>query len=232
MADDIVAVSNTYADRAGLVNKTYKNKISVFLGTDLENFDKFKEENKNDKFDDVLRIAYVGTLGHSYDLKSVIDSIKILQERNIKNILLVVMGKGPLRAEFESYAKEKNVNAEFVGYLNYEEMVGKLCSCDIAVNPITKGAAQSIINKVADYAAAGLPVISTQESKEYRKLVDDYQIGFNVENGNIEEMANKIEILQNDRELRERLGLNNRKLAEEKFDRKETYLEIKNLIEN
>lgn len=232
MADDIVAVSNTYADRAGLVNKTYKNKISVFLGTDLENFDKFKEENKNDKFDDVLRIAYVGTLGHSYDLKCVIDSIKILQERNIKNILLVVMGKGPLRAEFESYAKEKNVNAEFAGYLNYEEMVGRLCSCDIAVNPITKGAAQSIINKVADYAAAGLPVISTQESKEYRKLVDDYQIGFNVENGNAEEMANKIEILQNDKELRERLGLNNRKLAEEKFDRKETYLEIKKLIEN
>ena len=230
-ADDIVAVSNTYADRAGTVNKKYKNKISVFLGTDLDYFDKCKEENKIDKFDDVIRIAYIGTLGHSYDLKCVIDSIKILQQKNIKNILFVVMGKGPLRAEFEEYAKEKGINAEFVGYLNYEEMVGKLCSCDIAVNPITKGAAQSIINKVGDYAAAGLPVVSTQESVEYRKLVEDYQIGFNVECGNSEELANKIEELCKDKDLRERLGKNNRKLAEEKFNRKETYLEIEKLIE-
>ncbi len=230
-ADDIVAVSNTYADRAGTVNKKYKNKISVFLGTDLDYFDECKEENKIDKFDDVIRVAYIGTLGHSYDLKCVIDSIKILQQKNIKNILFVVMGKGPLRAEFEEYAKEKGINAEFVGYLNYEEMVGKLCSCDIAVNPITKGAAQSIINKVGDYAAAGLPVVSTQESVEYRKLVEDYQIGFNVECGNSEELANKIEELCKDKDLRERLGKNNRKLAEEKFNRKETYLEIEKLIE-
>ena len=39
-ADDIIAVSETYANRASKVNKKYNNKLSVFLGTDLENFDK------------------------------------------------------------------------------------------------------------------------------------------------------------------------------------------------
>ena len=92
-----------------------------------------------------------------------------------------------------------------------------ICSCDIAVNSITKGAAQSIINKVGDYAAAGLPVVNNQECIEYRKLVEDYQIGYNVEVSNPEELAEKIEMLYKDKSLRERLGKNNRCLAEEKI---------------
>ena len=150
----------------------------------------------------------------------------------MKNILFVVMGDGPLKGEFEIYAKEKDVFYEFSGHLNYEEMVGKLCSCDIAVNPIKSGSAASIINKVGDYAAAGLPVINTQESNEYRKLVEDYQIGYNVENGDAKDLAAKLEMLYKDEKLRKRLGKNNRKLAEEKFNRNLTYMKIKELIEN
>ena len=230
-ANSIVAVSKTYANRAAIVNKKFDKKLSVFLGTDLEYFDEAHKKFEIVPFDDVIRVAYIGTLGHSYDIKCVIDSIKILNDRGIKNILFVVMGNGPLKESFEAYSREKDVKCEFTGKLAYEEMVGKLCSCDIAVNSISKGAAQSIINKVGDYAAAGLPVVNNQECIEYRKLVEDYQIGYNVENSNAVELAEKIELLYKDESLRKRLGENNRKLAEEKFDRARTYKEIKNLIE-
>lgn len=230
-ADSIVAVSNTYADRAGRVNKKYTDKLSVFLGTDLEYFEEARQKNEIVTFDDVLRVVYIGTLGNSYDLKCIIDAIKILHNKGMKNILFVIMGNGPLKGEFEKYAKENGVNCEFTGRLNYEEMVGYLCACDIAVNPIRKGAAASIINKVGDYAAAGLPVINTQECEEYRKLVDDYQIGCNVENDDIEEIAYRIEFLYKNEEFKKSLGRNNRILAEEKFDRRITYKEIVRLIE-
>lgn len=230
-ADSIVAVSNTYADRAGKVNKKYHEKLAVYLGTDLDYFEKAREKNEIVIFDDVVRVAYIGTLGHSYDLKCIMDALKIVQSKGIKNILFVIMGNGPLKGEFEKYAKENGVNCEFTGRLSYEEMVGYLCSCDIAVNPIRKDAAQSIINKVGDYAAAKLPVISTQECEEYRKLVDDYEIGCNVENDDIDEIAYRLEFLYKNEKLRKYLGNNNRKLAEEKFDRKVTYEEIVKLIE-
>ena len=230
-ASSIVAVSKTYANRAAIVNKKFEKKLSVFLGTDLDYFDEAHKMFEIVPFDDVVRIAYIGTLGSSYDIKCVIDSIKILNNKGIKNILFVVMGNGPLQEDFEAYSKEMDVNCDFTGRMAYEEMVGKLCSCDIAVNPIRKGSAGSIINKVGDYAAAGLPVVNTQESKEYRKLVEDYQIGFNVENGNAVELAEKLELLYKDESLRKRLGKNNRRLAEEKFDRARTYKEIKKLIE-
>lgn len=231
-ANDIIAVSDTYVERACKTNKKYNNKLSVFLGTDLKDFDELRIKNKISYNDDIIRIAYIGTLGHSYDIKNVISAIKVLNEKNIKNVEFIVMGSGPLLYEFEKFAKEKNVKCEFTGRLEYPKMIGKLCACDIAVNPIIKGAAQSIINKVGDYAAAGLPVINTQECIEYRKLVEEYNIGINVENENVLEIAKAIEKLYLDKKLRKEMGENNRKLAEEKFDRKVTYLKIKELIEN
>lgn len=230
-ADDIVAVSDTYAERAAKVNKKYKNKLSVFLGTDLEYFDKCNKENKVNFNDDIVRIVYIGTLGHSYDLKCSIDALEILKKEEIKNIRLVVIGDGPLKKEFEDYANKKQIDSEFIGKLKYDKMVGQLCACDIAINPISKGAAQSIINKVGDYAAAGLPVVSTQECEEYRKLVDECKIGFNCENNNAKDLAKKIKILYLDKELRNKLGWNNRKLAKKRFDRKHTYEYIVKLIE-
>ena len=85
---------------------------------------------------------------------------------------------------FKRYAKELNVDAVFYGRLSYEKMCGEISECDVAVNPIVHGAAQSIINKHADYAAAGIPIINTQEAMEYRNLIDDYRCGINCECGN------------------------------------------------
>ena len=230
-ADDIVAAADTYANRVARVNKKYKTKESVFLGTELSYFDECKKNNEIIYEDDTVRLVYIGTLGHSYDLQCIMDALEILKNQGISNILFLIMGSGPLKEVFENYAKNKSLNCEFIGGLDYDKMVGELCACDIAVNPIKSKSAGSIINKVGDYAAAGLPVINTQECKEYRDLVRRYKIGFNCENGNPVDIAEKIGILYRDEKLRKELGKNNRILAEEKFDRKKTYKKIVNLVE-
>lgn len=231
-ANYILSVSETYVKRAMKVNKKYENKIVAYLGTDLDYFDECKENSKLEKNKNIFEIAYLGTLGSSYDIKNVIDAIKILNDKGVNNLKFSLFGNGPLEDEFKNYAKEKNVNCDFTGRLDYETMVARLCCSDIAINPIRKGSAASIINKVGDYAAAGIPVINTQESEEYQKLVKDYNIGFNIENSKPKQMAERILKLYNDKTLREELGKNNRKLAEEKFDRRKSYLPIKKLIEN
>lgn len=118
----------------------------------------------------------------------------------------------------------------FTGRLPYTEMVGMLGVCDIAVNPISKGAAQSIINKHGDYAAAGLPVLNTQESLEYRNLVDEYQMGLNCNNNDPKDLAEKIQVILEDSKLKEKMGKNSRRLAEARFDRKRTYDAIYKMI--
>ena len=128
------------------------------------------------------------------------------------------------------YANNKSVNVEFTGNLSYEKMVGLLCSCDIVVNPINKGAAQSITNKISDYALSGLPVINTQECPEYRNLIERYQCGINCEPGNAEDVALAIMRLMNDEKMRITMGQAHRKLGEEYFDRRKTYPQIIDFI--
>jgi len=230
-ADELIAVSETYLSRALEVNKNVKEGKAVFLGIELDKFDEAFLNNKyKEKTDNEVWIAYAGTLGHSYDLTSVFDALEILKNKGIENIRFLVMGDGPLKQRFIKYSKEKNVNAIFTGRLQYAEMVGMLGVCDIAVNPISKGAAQSIINKHGDYAAAGLPVINTQECVEYRNLVDEYKMGLNCNNNDAVDLANKIMVLLSDCELRKKMGKNSRKLAEDKFDRKNTYSLLLKLI--
>ena len=74
-------------------------------------------------------------------------------------------------------------------------------------------------------------MVNTQECEEYRNIVTNFKIGVNCENNNSIDMANKIYELYNNVNERKEMGLNNRKLAEEKFDRKKTYIRILKLIE-
>lgn len=230
-ADEIIAVSQTYSARGLIPNKKREKAHSVFLGTELAYFDRLAEENKIlDKPKNEIWLAYAGTLGHSYDLTTVIDALKIIKDIGITNIKFIIMGDGPLKQKFEEYGKSKLINAVFTGKLSYGEMVGILTACDIAVNPISKGSMGSIINKHGDYAAASLPVINTQECIEYRDLVDEYQMGLNCENSNPQELAKKLIIIYKNKELRRRMAINSRKLAINKFDRKKTYKKIVELI--
>ncbi len=219
-ADCIVGVSKTYTDRAAKVNKKAEKTV-VFLGTDMKTFDSYKNSSKKS---DELTIAYIGTLGHSYDLETMLRATSKLSSQ--KEIKVLVMGDGPLRSRFEEIARELSVNAEFTGKLPYDEMVARLTQCDIAVNPIKKGSAGSIINKVGDYAMAGLPVVNSQEAPEYRSLLAETSSGINCNCEDTEDMRKALQSLVDDEEQRIEMGKNSRIAASLFFDRARTYKAI------
>ncbi len=220
-ADAICGVSDTYCSRALRVNKKCAKSATVFLGTDLTTFDAYARAKPiRTKPNDEVWLAYCGTLGSSYDLTCVIDALNLLDDERVK---FIVMGDGPKMDEFRGYSEQKHTKTWFVGRLQYDQMCSLLSSCDITVNPIVHGAAGSIINKHADYAASGLPVINTQESEEYRKLVDEYNMGFNCENGSSSDVAVKLRMLIDNVKLCRKMGANARRCAEERFDRVTSY---------
>ena len=232
-ADEIIAVSDTYCQRGKSVNDKCSCTHTVFLGTNLTDFDEHVSNNANDlvtKKENELWLAYCGTLGHSYDLTIVFDALKKISDTGVKPPKFIIMGDGPKFSEFENYANELGVDCYFAGRLPYPKMCRLLSECDMAVNPIVSGAAQSIINKHGDYAAAGLPVLNTQESLEYRNLVEQYQMGINCNCGDSKDLEKELLVLLHDKNKRNKMGKNSRKCAEEKFDRKESYKDICSLI--
>lgn len=230
-ADAIVAVSKTYAERAKRVNKKNAPALSVYLGTDADLFFKARDHYTNRYTD--FTIGYIGTLSYSYDLHCVIDAIRILNESGkYPPIKFLVMGSGPLQQEFSKHAANVGVSCEFTGRLPYEEMVGRLCKCDVVVNPIVKGAAQSITNKIGDYALSGRPVVNTQECTEYRGLIDSYGCGINCIPGDPQNLAKALGLLIESPSLREQMGQQSLKLGLERFDRRTSYKEIEDLLDN
>lgn len=232
-ADRIAAVSQTYVDRALRVSEKCRSGDAVFLGTDVTKFDSFRTEvSPLQKKDGEVWLGYVGTLGYSYDLKTVMDAISLLRgEPEYRDLRFVVAGDGPLREKFQSYAKQKEVDARFLGRLSYPQMVATLTQCDIAVNPIKRGSGGSIINKHGDYAAAGIPVVNSQEAPEYRDLVQERHMGYNCRCQDPEDMAKKLLELIRSPELRKTMGDNARTCAQEKFHRGRTYQKIIDAIE-
>mgnify|MGYP000201155730 CR=1 FL=1 len=220
-AERILAVSNTYVQRGLRVNKKDDEGLSVYIGTDLKYANYCIDKYKNIRTDSRFWITYVGALGYSYDIKLIIDAIEKLNEKGIENILFNVLGDGPLRKEFEQYANEKKVCTNFMGMVEYPKMMGILASSNVAVNPIVKKSVSSIINKVGDYAAAGIPVINTQNSNEYRSLLDEYGAGINC--NTLDDVVSAIELLYIDKEKQKSMAIASKKIGEQYFDRNVTY---------
>lgn len=223
-ADVIAAVSETFVERAAQNNTKAHEKISVFLGTDGALVEKALNDSPDIiKPENEFWLGYVGNIGASYDFLNVFKALKVLKNDGIKNIRFIIIGDGNLREEIEKYAAEYYPDTVITGYKPYAEMMKLLSACDIAVNPIIAGTASSVVNKVGDYAAIGLPVINTQDNKEYRGLVESYNIGLNTNPGDAKDIADKIKTLYLNDTMREIMGKNNRRLFEEKFDRRKTY---------
>ena len=229
-ADHIVAVSDTYVRRAAAVNRQCSSALSVYIGTDIDYAYALMNCHPVEKPKDEFWLTYVGALGHSYDIPAVIKAIALLKQRGISNVVFHVLGDGVLKETFCKEAQKQGVDTRFHGFVEYGEMMAMLAASDAAVNPIVGKSVSSIINKVSDYAVAGVPVINTQNSAEYRALLEEYQCGINCENGNIEALAAGILRLYEDDALRAVMRENSARLGREKFSRRETYRRIVELI--
>ena len=230
-ADEVIAVSQAYVDRALRHNTRQDIGHSVFIGTDLAFFDACAHNAQ--PLEGKLRpvtMAYIGMLGHSYDLCGVMDAMALRIKEGHDDVELLVMGDGPLREKFENYAKELALPVRFTGRLPYEEMVQKLVQCDIGLNVLVGKAEQSIINKHADYVSAGIPIINVQKNQEFGHLLADYNAGVMCNPGDVRALADAISELAGEETKRKEMGKNSRRLAEEKFDRRKTYQEIISVI--
>ncbi|GAA1732008.1 glycosyltransferase family 4 protein [Brachybacterium phenoliresistens] len=230
-ADLVFGVSCTYTDSAVRHGADPAATRVVYLGTDLTAFDVHAGSSEPPAFAASGRpvvgpvIGYAGGLSDSYDIPVVIDALAILARADTLPEIptLVVMGDGARRSGFEEHARDRGVDVRFTGNLAYPEMVRTLAACEIAVNPIVAGSAGSVLNKAGDYAAAGLPVVNSQESAEYRGLLERYRAGISGDAGDPRQMAAAIRRLVMDPELRRSMARGSRRMGEELFDRSVTY---------
>lgn len=233
LAAGIVGTSDEYRDRPFKRTKREIPKKTVYVGNELQVFDAGVEVHLSEieKGEDEFWVSYAGTIGTSYDIRTMIVAADYLKKKGYDNIHMKILGGGPLKEELEELAGRLAGNVEFVGYAPYEIMAAYLKKSDILVNSFVKKAPQSIVTKIGDYLAAGKPMINTCSSPEFKRKVEADGFGINVEAEDERVLAEAILTLYHDENKRAIMGIKARKIAEEQFDRENSYYRIIELME-
>lgn len=233
-ADGVVGTSDEYTMRAFKKRKKDIPYATVYVGTEINVFDEgvCKYRNEFEKPNNEFWVTYAGSIGASYDIRTLIDAAKMLISQGKSDIKIYILGTGPLKEELEQYAKDINCeNVIFMGYVEYQKMATFLSKSDVLVNSYVKSAPQSIVTKIGDYLATGKPIINTLLNPEFCRMVEQNGLGVNIEAGDAKKLAGTILELYQDAALRAEISLNARRCAEEKFDRKVGYRKIVEMVE-
>ncbi|RGU91070.1 glycosyltransferase WbuB [Clostridium sp. AF15-17LB] len=229
----VIGTSDEYAERPFAKNKRDIPKDTVYVGNELNIFDAGAEKNMPyiKKGKNEFWVTYAGTIGTSYDVRTMILAADYLKKMGYSDIHFKILGGGPLKEELEELAEKLEGNVDFVGYAPYEKMAAYLKKSDILVNSFVKKAPQSIVTKIGDYLAAGKPMINTCSSREFRNKVKEDKFGINIVAEDKTVLAEAVLELYEDEQKRINMGKQARKIAQEQFDRPNSYNKIVNLIE-
>ena len=150
----------------------------AYLGIETSGADAARTERRRGA------IVYAGNLGEGYDLETVVAAV----ERD-PALSLDVAGSGPrepaLRRRAVRLVEEGRVR--FHGYLAENELKRLFATCAVGVIPMRDDSWVGIPNKLFDYLAAGLPVVTTLHG-ECGRLVEEERLGVTCEFGQVDSM--------------------------------------------
>lgn len=233
LVSGVIGTSDEYRDRPFQNQSRSVPKATVYVGNEIAVFDKGAQDNDEVvvKLDGEFWVTYAGTIGTSYDIRTMVLAGEELAKRGHKDIHIKILGGGPMKEELEMLANDRQIyNVEFVGYAPYDKMAAYLKKSDILVNSFVRKAPQSIVTKIGDYLAAGKAMINTCMSPEFRNKVEKDGFGINIEPEDVNILADAIEQLYENEDQRLEMGKKARQIAEEQFDRPKAYRKIEELI--
>ena len=193
-------------------------------GADLSLFVRNKESKYhiNGVSDTDVVAVFTGAHGVANGLDAVLDMAKVLQERNVENIKIVLVGKGRMRPHLMARkAKEKINNCIFLDQVGKYELSEIMSRADMGLMVLKNIPAfyyGTSPNKFFDYISASLPIVNNYPGW-LAELITENNCGLAVEPDDPIAFADAVQKMASNIELRTQMGLNSRNLAERKFAR-------------
>jgi glycosyltransferase involved in cell wall biosynthesis len=224
-ADKIQAISHFLADWA--VRKGYKGRVEVIpngvdtglFTRDYSTAELLPVRIKIGAMPGDRYLITTSRLVEKNGVGDVIESLKYMPE----DIKFLILGTGPLESELKLKAKNLKLDArvKFLGFVPHDKMPEYLQVSDIFIRPsLSEGMGNSFIEAMA----AGIPVIATPVGGISDFLFDpdkDHDMpptGLFVEPRSPKLIAFQVQKLLSDKVLRDKIVINAKRLALEKYD--------------
>lgn len=166
----------------------------------------------------ILTIArFIEKKGIEYGIRAV---AKVLKKH--PRVAYKIAGDGQLRQKLQLLITELNVGAriELLGWKSQDQITELLKNSDILLAPSltsSTGDQEGIPGVIMEAFAAGLPVVSTNHAG-IPEIIQDGKSGFLVPEKDVTALAQKLETLIAQPDLRYRMGLTGRKFVEENYN--------------
>ena len=220
LADTVISTNESYREIA--LTRGHKKPEDVFVvrsGPDLSRFQPVPI-NEAYKCNKKYLVGYVGVMGEPEGIDYLLQSIRhIVYDQNRQDIHFMLIGSGPMFDQLQNMAVQLEVEdfVEFTGRVSDEELLARLSSCDICVNPDKKMPYndKSTMNKIMEYMAMGKPIVQfdLMEGRRSAEGASVYAKG-----NDPEDFADKILELLADSELRAQMGAIGLRRMEEKLE--------------
>ena len=211
-AGAITVVSDRYAD---LVKANgYKGPVKRFYHG-IEMSDGRPALSSGTPGEGSLRLLYLGNLGRTYDLTTVIEALTLLP-----GATLDVAGDGAQLSDLKALAETTAPGrVRFHGYVGSADLNALLEASDVGIVPMAPASCVGIPYKFADYSRAGLAIVSSLGG-ESGKLLARYNAGAAYRGGDPQNLAAVLGALRPHLADAQAAA---RKMAETEFDAKGIY---------
>ena len=167
-----------------------------------------------------LILTFVGSFTPSFDMLTVIEAARIINQNASENIKFLIVGEGDMGEKWRLRAKGID-NIIFTGWFDQVSIAAIFCLSNAGLAPYDN-ALISLPNKPFEYMAAGLPLLSSLRG-ELEDLIRIEQIGLQYQAGKANSLVEQIRWLVTHPAEREDMGLRARRLFEERFSAEVIY---------
>lgn len=202
------------------------NGMYIPNGVDIERFD-MQELKKRDN--QKIRFLFVGRLEEQKGVKYLIQAAKILMN-STKNLQIILVGDGSQRERLERLTKKGGLEecVIFLGSVDEDELIELYSTSDIFIIPsIWEGLPLTIL----EAWAARLPVVTTNVGG-IPEVCANEENALIVPAKDSKALANGMLKLIEDKNLRNKLGENGRKLVEEKYSWARVGIDVQRVYED
>jgi glycosyltransferase involved in cell wall biosynthesis len=173
--------------------------------------------------------VFAGSLSKQFDFKPLLDAAGELGD---SPVTFSIAGSG----EAEPFLRRQaaaHENIQLLGWLNRLELRALLNRATVGIAPYrsTWDFQASIPNKVIEYLASGLPVVSSLEG-EVAGLLESEECGITYQSANGQSLAVALRALLADRPKLERMRANARSLFERRFSGADIYPAMADFLED